>query len=282
MAGDDGVALERRKRIQNCQNPAEIGCLASAMRSGKYQIAGKHQAPFRQINDQIAPAVAMAHENEFDFFTPWGDGGLPVYADLREGLAERQQRAEVKRALAAGDEHFNQGDFAAALKEYQAGLPLVPESSKPLMWIQIAKTHAELNQLDEAVQAYRQAIQLAPDNSEYPEALVSHYLAQEQSREAIEIYADLFAKRSEPVAEGLFAKGQEFGRKAKPEMAQAAYEKVLEVDPEYAEAVYELGMVYFYDVKDNARSREMLTRYLAMGKDAAHVSNAESVLAVMK
>lgn len=204
------------------------------------------------------------------------------YADLREGLAERQQRAEVMRALAAGDEHFNQGDFAAALKEYQAGLPLVPESSKPLMWIQIAKTHAQLNQLDEAVQAYRQAIQMAPDNSEYPEALVSHYLAQEQSREAIEVYADLFAKRSEPVAEGLFAKGQEFSRKAKPEMAQAAYEKALEVDPEYAEAVYELGMVYFYDVKDNARSREMLTRYLAMGKDAAHVSNAESVLAVMK
>ena len=36
------------------------------------------------------------------------------YADLRERLVERQQAAEVKRALAAGDEHFNQGDYAAA------------------------------------------------------------------------------------------------------------------------------------------------------------------------
>ena len=204
------------------------------------------------------------------------------YADLRERLVERQQMAELKLALAAGDEHFNQGDYAAALEEYQAGLPLVPESSKPLVWIQLAKTHVQLNQSDEAVQAYRQAIQLAPDNPEYPVLLVAHFVAQEQPREAIEVYVDLFANKSEPVAEGLFAKGQEFSGNAKPAFAQAAYEKALEVDPEYVEAVYELGMLYFYDLKDNARSREMLTRYLAKGKDAAHLSNAESVLAVMK
>ena len=84
------------------------------------------------------------------------------------------------------------------------------------------------------------------------------------------------------MAEGLFAKGQEFSGNAKPAFAQSAYEKALEVDPENTEADYELGMLYFYDLKDNARSREMLTRYLAKGKDAAHLSNAESVLAVMK
>ena len=204
------------------------------------------------------------------------------YADLRERLVERQQMAELKLALAAGDEHFNQGDYAAALEEYKAGLPLVPESSKPLVWIQLAKTHVQLNQSDEAIQAYRQAIQLAPDNPEYPVLLVAHFVAQEQPREAIEVYVDLFANKSEPVVEGLFAKGQEFSGNAKPAFAQAAYEKALEVDPEYVEAVYELGMLYFYDLKDNARSREMLTRYLAKGKDAAHLSNAESVLAVMK
>ena len=203
------------------------------------------------------------------------------YANFREGLIENKQKAELAGALAAGDKHFKEGNHVAALEEYMVGLPLVPENVQHRMWDKIAETHGLLNQPDEVAQAYRQAIQLAPDNSEYVEKLVAHYTSQGQIQEAIGVYVDLFNKGSEPIADSLFSKAQEFVRKAKPELAQVAYEKTLETDPGYVEAIYELGMLYFYDVKDTARSREMLTQYIAVGKDAAHISNAESVLAVM-
>lgn len=203
------------------------------------------------------------------------------YINFREGLIENRQKAEVDRALAEGDKHFKEGNYTAALKEYRVGLPLVPENVQHRMWHKIAETHGLLNQPDEVAQAYRKAIQLASDNSEYVERLVEHYTSQKQFQEAIEVYVDLFDKRSEPIAKSLFSKAQEFARKAKPELAQIAYEKALETDPGYVEAIYELGMLYFYDVKDTARAREMLTQYIAVGEDAAHVNNAESVLAVM-
>jgi len=203
------------------------------------------------------------------------------YINFREGLIENRQKAVLDRALAEGDKHFKEGNYTAALKEYRVGLPLVPENVQHRMWHKIAETHGLLNQPDEVAQAYRKAIQLASDNSEYVERLVEHYTSQKQFQEAIEVYVDLFDKRSEPMAKSLFSKAQEFSRKATPELAQIAYEKALETDPGYVEAIYELGMLYFYDVKDTARSREMLTQYIAVGKDAAHISNAESVLAVM-
>ncbi len=203
------------------------------------------------------------------------------YINFREGLIENRQKAEVDRALAEGDKHFKEGNYTAALKEYMVGLPLVPENVQHRMWHKIAETHGLLNQPDEVAQAYRKAIQLASDNSEYVERLVEHYISQKQFQEVIEVYVAIFNKGSEPVAKSLFSKAQEFARKAKPELAQIAYEKALETDPGYVEAIYELGMLYFYDVKDTVRSREMLTQYIAVGKDAAHINNAESVLAVM-
>ncbi|MFZ0431011.1 MAG: hypothetical protein WAO20_23055, partial [Acidobacteriota bacterium] len=60
------------------------------------------------------------------------------------------------------------------------------------------------------------------------------------------------------------------------------FEKLLEVNPQFAEGYYELGMGLFYDANDRSRARDLLQKYLTLGKDEAHLDNARNVLTVIE
>ncbi len=65
-------------------------------------------------------------------------------------------------------------------------------------------------------------------------------------------------------------------------MAQVAFEKVLKLNPQNAEAYYQLGMIHYYDKKNDKRATELLTKYLEIGKQKDHLENTRSVLVVLK
>jgi tetratricopeptide (TPR) repeat protein len=65
-------------------------------------------------------------------------------------------------------------------------------------------------------------------------------------------------------------------------MARKAFEQVLENNPDYAEAYYELGMEYFYGLEDRPRAKGMLSKYVEIGQDEAHLSNARNVIVVIE
>ena len=64
------------------------------------------------------------------------------------------------------------------------------------MWAQIGRTHTQLKQSDQALAAYRKAIELAPEDVKYKTALDQHYiilgqlyLKEKQYDEAFATYA---------------------------------------------------------------------------------------------
>ncbi len=112
-------------------------------------------------------------------------------------------------------------------------------------------------------------------------AKANAHLALEQYPEAFEALEKLWAADNKPVDQGFYDLGQQLAKRGKQQEARLAYEKSLEIDPDFAEAHYELGMIYFYDDEDKVAARKSLERYVEIGKDEAHISNATSVLAVM-
>ena len=82
--------------------------------------------------------------------------------------------------------------------------------------------------------------------------------------------------------QALFALGEKLSKQGNSQVAQLAFEKVLKINPQNAEVYYELGMIHYYDKKNDKRAKELLTKYLELGKQKDHLDNTKSVLVVLK
>jgi tetratricopeptide (TPR) repeat protein len=148
--------------------------------------------------------------------------------------------------------------------------------------IQIAETHAQLNHYDQALAAYKKAIELAPEFAAYKTKLAQFYMKEKKYDEALSIYADASAAGNQPVDQVLFKLGQAQSTQDNAEVAQLAFERAIKANPQNAEAYYELGMLLYQGKKADKQATETLTKYLEIGKDAAHIDNTKTVLVVLK
>jgi len=173
-----------------------------------------------------------------------------AFKDLKKRIAEvqaaRAKNAEKARVVTV-QELIKDGKPAEAIEKAKAALQDIDPKYHEMLW----------------------------------EEMTVAYLALEQYPEAIDARQKVLELKGEPVDQGLFDFGQEFVRKGKQAQARMVFEKVLQVNPNFAEAYYQLGMDYFYELNDKARAKEMLEKYLELGKDENNLNNAKNVLVVM-
>jgi tetratricopeptide (TPR) repeat protein len=80
----------------------------------------------------------------------------------------------------------------------------------------------------------------------------------------------------------MFELGQKLVNKGRQEIAREVFGQVLEINPDFAEAYYQLGMDFFYGLSENERARNMLEKYLEIGENQDHISNTKNVLLVIE
>jgi tetratricopeptide (TPR) repeat protein len=236
-------------------------------------------------------AIALANTKKYEEAIEAADQALKlkpqekVYQDLKKQIADYKQNEVLTKAqggLEQANKAFEQGDFAGALKQYEQILPTVPEKNQPGIWFQIARTQARLKQPDKAIEAFKRAMELAPENADYRKALAQYYLDEKRYEEALNLYADPKGAGAQPPDEALFALGEKLSSQGNSDVARVAFEKVLQVNPQNAEAYYQLGMIFYYDKKNDKRATELLNKYLELGKEKDHLNNTKTVLVVLK
>ena len=270
-----------------------------ALREKRYDVAvAKFQEALQAEKDADIYhnlAVALGESKKYDEAIEAADQAIKLKPDekshleLKNRITERKQteaRNEVlikaQNTLEQANKKFDAGDYAGALKGYEEILPTVPEKNQPSIWFQVARTQAQLKQPDKAIQAYKRAIEMAPDKPDYRNALAKYYLDEKRYEEALELYADPRGAGSQSPEQALFAMGEKLSNQGNSPVAQLAFEKVLKLNPENAEAYYQLGMIHYYDKKNDKRAKELLTKYLEIGKQKDHLENTKSVLVVLK
>ena len=177
-----------------------------------------------------------------------------AFLELRSRLAQVKEAREENqlRAMVGEIQLLNQEEkHAEAIAQGKKALDQLPEEMEGLRaiaWAEIAQAHLSLEQYPEALEAYRMNLELS----------------------------------GEAADEGLFTMGEEFVRRGRQAQARLAFEKVLEINPDHAEAHYQLGMHYYYEAGDAERAKAMLERYLEIGKNEVNRDNASNVLVVMR
>jgi tetratricopeptide (TPR) repeat protein len=234
-------------------------------------------------------ALAYGYDKQWDAAGKAIDSAIKLrpedktYTDLKTRLATNATLEKAKEIADAGDKAYNEKDFAGALKKYEEALPLLLEPSlQASVWTMIGRARTQLKQNDAAVEAYKRAISLAPQDANLKKALQTHYETVAQQYLNDKQYEQGFAAMAE-AGISIFDKAKKWAGSADTEdLAILAFQRVIKTEPQNAEANFELGSLYYFNKKDYVRAKEYLTKYQQIGKDEKVLENTKNILAVIE
>ena len=233
-------------------------------------------------------ALALAYDNQFDAAQTAIDKAIALksddkgYTDLKQQLVQRAAIAKVRDVLTQADNAYNSKDYTTAEKRYEDALPMLSDpKGQAGIWNQIGKTRTQLQKTDDAVTAYKRAIELDPQKVEYKTDLTNHYTIIGKQFLTDKKYDQAFAV----FAEGgisVFTLGQGWAQQdAQADLAIAAFQQVIKTEPQNTEVYYELGMVYWISKKDPKLAKENLAKYVASGKDPVHLGQSKDIITII-
>lgn len=193
----------------------------------------------------------------------------------REKENETLQQANV--IIAEGNKLLD-SDASAALKKFQEANTLTGEKQS-VIWRQLARAQAKLNNENAAVEAFNKSIELAPaDQREgYQMSFAQFYLEANKPDEALDLIVSGGANPEQKLLE-LVTKTKD----TTPAFAEAALERIIKVNPDNADAYYELGRLYYADGKEkDGRAKEVLNKYVEIGTDENKVETTKNLLVII-
>ncbi|HSR50644.1 MAG TPA: tetratricopeptide repeat protein [Acidobacteriota bacterium] len=198
-------------------------------------------------------------------------------------IQESGRSMAAQEAIQAIEKEYGEGNYETALQELEKVFGSLEEKYHGPLWILKARSHAQLSQHDPAIAAYQKAIELNPDIAlGLKEELAQTYINAEKYQEGIALYAEVFEGKSEDPAPKFFDMAQSFSRKGQAGLAAQLFQRVLEIDPDFPEAYFELGVHYFYETQEKDKAKEMFERYLEIGESQENKDNARAILAVIE
>ena len=189
-------------------------------------------------------------------------------------IANKKIPEESKVMAFHASKDYDKGAFSSAEKEYQQALNLAPHNIEYLN--QLAATETHLNKPQEAEQLLRESIQQKLENPNAWLLLGMTYLQEQRIDEAFAalVQATLYDPKNARAQHYL---GIVAGRKQWHEISEASLRKAIELDPNYAEAHFNLAVYY---MQHNPPATEVARRHYQRALDlgAPHDSTMDAIM----
>lgn len=235
-------------------------------------------------------AIALTSTGKLDEALAMADKAIQLkpdeksFVDLKSKIVARKENATIEKAQAImieGNKLLQDGDAAGALKKYEEAKSMIKEDRQAPLWMQIGKAQAKLNQEQEAVAAYKKSLELAPADKlgDYRKAFAQFYLDGKKFDEAIGVLTD---PKAEGSPEQTLTDLAKTWKNNEPNFAIAALEKIINLNPANADAYFDLGQLYYIEGKSkDSRTKELLNKYVEIGKDANKIQGAKDMLVIV-
>ncbi len=231
-------------------------------------------------------AIALAYSQKYDEALAAINKAIQLkpsdaYTRYKDSITAMKEKAEIDKAQAVfteGNKLLQDGDAAGALQKLQQAKSLVAPDKQAPIWRQIGKAQAKLNQ-PEAVESFKKSVELAPADKvkDYRDSLVLYYMDAKKCDEAVDFSIDPKSTNPELSLQA-FAKNW---KDKQPKCSETALERLLKINPENIDAVFDLGEMYYIDKDNDRRAKELLTKYAEKGKDADKLESVKGMLVII-
>ena len=172
------------------------------------------------------------------------------------------------------------GKSEEALVRAETGMGEFSEEIQPALVLEIARTHVTLEQSEQAIENYLKAVSLHPEEPAVERELADVYAQAERYPEAAAALRSVFERGGEDPDQSLFKHAAESVRKGNKQFSTAIYENIVEANPDFSEAYFQLGMQRYFDNQYD-EAKQLLGHYQEIGTNASNLQNVEAVMVVI-
>ncbi len=166
------------------------------------------------------------------------------------GLSASQEPAQFESLLASAQQAQARGDFEAAAGFYRKAVAIHPEI--PELKANLGLMYYQTGKDEQAIEAFRQAIQQKPDLFVPNLFLGLEYVKLKRFKDALPYVKR--ASLSDPTdMQAQLALAQAYGGLGKTRLATASYLRAVRIDPKNADNWFHLGLTYLEQVEGDAR-----------------------------
>ena len=219
-------------------------------------------------------------------------------AEEKEAIAKQMKANEEAMAKnKALNDAFNAGKEATAAKNWAGAIDAFENASRldpaqHVVWGNLADSYLTRKgpgDLEKGIAAYAKAVELKGDDPAYHN---NYALALAQGKKFEEAQAELTkAAQIDPASAGkyYYNLGAVYVNTGNSKPAGDAFKKAIELDPNYADAYYQLGLVMFGEATTAADGRivpppgtaDQFNKYISLRPDGANVDAAKAMLEAM-
>jgi tetratricopeptide (TPR) repeat protein len=163
---------------------------------------------------------------------------IEVRMEKMEGLLITE---ELKAALKDGNALYEAQKYEEAIASYQKIIEANPEAY--VIYKNIGNCHFQLQKYDLAEEYYKKVLDKDPQNADAMMLIGNCYANRGQDEKAMEWYEKIeFEKITDQMV--LFNIGSNFTKQSKLDQALKYYKRAVEVQPDFLDAIYQLGLTY--------------------------------------
>lgn len=203
----------------------------------------------------------------------------PVKIQLRkipEGALLDQKAAAAVERLKKGNDLLAAGSYAAARAEYEAALPDVPEANRPMILLEIARTHYQEGHEPEAIKSLEQALALDPQNADVLK-LITHLLLNAGREDEAKVYMAKLPEGTKLDANTLLNLGIKHYNAQELDAALEEFNRVAAQYPELPEVYYYRGLTYLGQVKNEPATADF-KKFLEMAPESEKATEVRQFL----
>lgn len=193
------------------------------------------------------------------------------------GQQVQTQAAAADPAVAAYNEGaalINAGDVNGAIVKFNEAVTAKPDLVAG--WMALAKAQSRAKNHAQAIAAAKKALEADDEDTDMWTILFNSYTATGDKANAAAAQKKLPAN-----ANALFNQAARLINEGKDSEAEKALQQAVAVDAKFAQAYYELGMVYVRTGK-SAEAREALSKYLELEPSGKDAPTAKEMLSYLK
>lgn len=230
---------------------------AGVFMQGAYRIVAEKEGYQSDYIEGVSPGFGMNDpRGEHNFTLKEGEStklDFEMTDEEREALKKQQEQAEqqqaqseeVRQAFSEGINFYNLGDYEQAILSFKTALE--KDEQQPAIWANLANAYSKQKKYEEAVQSYDKALALKQDPVFFQNlgGIYAEAGDIEKSREAYEKAASLSAATDpKSAAANYYNMGVTLINAGRSQEAIDALTKAVTADSQYAEAHYQLGILY--------------------------------------
>jgi lipopolysaccharide biosynthesis regulator YciM len=170
---------------------------------------------------------------------------------------------DIRAAFAQAQQHLAAGRFPEAERIYQS--MTTAGEQRPLALEALADLYMQQQRWDECIKSWRTLVQDNPDNFQYTARLAHTLDSLGNTQLAIDIYLQFLEKS--PAAVAYFNVAQLHKKLKQNDAVVAAYENAIRLGIDQVEEVYLNLGVFFSEMRDGAKAKEMYEKALATAPD---------------